>query len=234
MLISVVVPAFNEEQYIRRCLEALARQYHPHFEFETIVVDGNSTDPTREIAHEYGVHVIRQQHRGIAPARQLGFEAARGEIIASTDADSAPPRDWLVRLVAELQRTPQVVGIYGPLRLYDGKGYEDFLTHYLAGSYLWANSVIKRPAFSGQNFAVRREAWARVGGFDTGWVSAEDVNLSLKLRRIGQVKFCWNIQVATSGRRAREGYGPVLKHTLSNYLRVTWLNAPPLPFSDIR
>ena len=233
MLVSIVVPAFNEEKYIRRCLDALARQYHPHFEVETIVVDGNSTDHTREIAQEYGMPVLVQKHRGIAQARQMGFEAARGEIVASTDADSAPPREWLARLVAELQGA-QVVGVYGPIRLYDGKGYEDFVSHYLAGTYLWANAAIKRPAFSGQNFAVRREAWARVGGFDTDWVSAEDVNLSLKLRCIGEVKFCWDIQVATSARRAREGYGPVLKHTLSNYVRVTWLNAPPLPFIDIR
>jgi glycosyltransferase involved in cell wall biosynthesis len=110
LLVSIVVPAFNEEQYIRRCLEALARQYHPHFEIETIVVDGSSTDRTREIAHEYGVRLVVQQHRGIAQARQMGFEAARGEIIASTDAESAPPRDWLMRLVAGLHSTPDVVG----------------------------------------------------------------------------------------------------------------------------
>lgn len=234
MLVSIVVPAFNEEQYIHRCLQALSRQYHPYFQVETIVVDGNSTDRTREIAHEYGVQVIVQQHRGIAQARQIGFEAAQGEIIASTDADSAPPPDWLMRHVEELQIASDVVGVYGPVRLYDGKGYEDFVTHYVAGTYLWANAVIKRPVFSGQNFAVRREAWARVGGFDTHWVSAEDVNLSLKLRRIGRVQFCWDIQVPTSRRRAREGYGLVIKHTLSNYLRVTWLNALPLPFTDIR
>ncbi len=234
MLVSVVVPAINEEKYIRRCLEALAHQEHSGFDIEVILVDGNSTDRTREIASAYNVRVLVQKQRGIAQARQLGFEAARGEIIASTDADSAPPRDWLMRLVAELHSAPEIVGVYGPIRLYDGKPYEDLLSHYLAGSYLYFNAVIQRPAFSGQNFAVWRAAWIRVGGFDTHWVSAEDMNLSLKLRRIGRVKFCWDIQVATSGRRTREGYGRVLTHTLSNYIRVTWLNASPLPFTDIR
>jgi glycosyltransferase involved in cell wall biosynthesis len=234
MLVSVVVPAFNEENYVRRCLTALIRQERRGFDFEIIVVDGNSADRTRDLAHAYGARVIVQAQRGIAQARQMGFEAARGEIIASTDADSAPPRAWLARLVTELQSAPDIVGVYGPIRLYDGKPYEDVLSHYLAGSYLYLNAVIQRPAFSGQNFAVWREAWARVGGFDTEWVSAEDVNLSLKLRRIGRVKFCWDIQVATSARRAREGYAAVLMHTLSNYVRVTWLQQPPLPFSDIR
>ncbi len=234
MLVSVVIPAVNEEKYIRRCLEALEQQEHPDFSFETIVVDGGSADATREIARSFGALVLTQSGRGIALARQMGFEAAGGEIIASTDADSAPPRDWLRRLVAALLGSPDAVGVYGPIRLYDGKKHEDLLSHYVAGSYLFLNSIIGRPAFSGQNFAVWHSAWARVGGFDPDWVSAEDVNLSLKLERIGQVKFCWDIQVATSARRVREGYVPVLHHTLANYMRVAWLNKPPLPFADVR
>lgn len=234
MLVSVVVPALNEEKYIRRCMESLLIQEHPRFEIEINVVDGNSTDCTREIAEEYGARVIVQMQRGIAKARQLGFLASRGEIIASTDADSAPPRDWLVRLVNALQSAPDIVGVYGPIRLYDGKPIEDLASHYLAGAYLYSNAVINRPIFSGQNFAVWRAAWVRVGGFDTDWDSAEDINLSLKLRHIGQVKFCWDIEVFTSARRAREGYLPVLNHTLTNYMRVTWFNTLPLPFKDIR
>ena len=234
MLVSVVVPAFDEEKYIRPCLEALVRQQHPDFDIELIVIDGGSHDRTRGIAAEYGARVLILKQRGIAAARQLGFEAAHGAIIASTDADSVPPRNWLVRLVRGLRSEPKVVGVYGPIRLYDGKEYEDWVSHYIAGSYLSLNAFIKRPAFSGQNFAVWRDAWQRVGGFDTDWLSAEDVNLSLKLRHIGVVKFDWSIVVYTSSRRLREGYLPVLNHTLSNYLRVTWLQKPPLPFEDIR
>lgn len=234
MLVSVVLPAFNEENYIERCLDALSRQEHPEFDFETIVVDDGSTDQTASIAAGYRARVISGPRRGVAGARQTGFEAARGVIIASTDADSAPRPDWLHRLVGHLLTQPECVAVYGPIRLYDGKGYEDFLSYYLAGSYLYLNAVIQRPAFSGQNFAVWRHAWLEAGGFDTHWVSAEDLNLSLKLRRLGRVQFDWRAQVATSSRRVRMGYWPMLSHTVSNYVRVAWLNTTPLPFTDIR
>jgi glycosyltransferase involved in cell wall biosynthesis len=234
MQVSIVVPAYNEERYIRGCLEALIDQEHPGFDFEIVVVDGRSTDRTREIAREYGARVLVQSRRGIAEARQLGFESARGAVIASTDADSIVPRDWLARLVGELYGDPDTVGVYGPIRLYDGKEYEDLFSYYVAGTYLWLNAAIKKPAFSGQNFAVKREAWKAVGGFDIYWVSAEDLNLSLKLSDVGRVKFCWDIIVYTSARRTREGYKNVLRHHISNYVRVTWLKRPPLPFKDIR
>ncbi len=234
MLVSVVVPAYNEEKYIRRCLDALVQQEHPGFDYEIAVVDGKSVDRTRAIARGYGARVIVQSRRGIAEARQLGFASARGEVIASTDADTVVPPNWLERLLGEMFSEPDIVGTYGPIRLYDGKEYEDLFSYYVAGTYLWLNAAIKKPAFSGQNFAVKRAAFEAVGGFDTGWVSAEDVNLSLKLPRVGRVKFCWDIIVFTSARRTREGYKNVFRHHLSNYLRVTWLKMPPLPFKDIR
>jgi len=84
--ISVVIPAWNEEREIERCLEGLFRQTHTAF--EVIVVDNGSTDATASLAEEWGVRVIEQSQHGIACARQTGFDAARGAIIASTDADS--------------------------------------------------------------------------------------------------------------------------------------------------
>lgn len=58
MLVSVIVPAYNEENYIRPCLESLAHQPRDGFDFEIILVDANRTDRTREIAQEYGVHIF--------------------------------------------------------------------------------------------------------------------------------------------------------------------------------
>lgn len=236
MLVSIVVPAFNEEKYIGRCLRALVRQEHSDFEFEIIVVDDGSTDHTAEIARRAGreVRVITQARGGVSAARQAGFQAARGDMIASMDADSRPPRDWLVRLVDELQQAPDLVGVYGPIRLSDGKWYEACASHYVGGFYFWSNQCIGKPMFSGSNFAVRRAAWARVGGFDPAWASSEDTLLGLKLARVGRIRFCWDIVVPTSARRTREGYWGILKRSFLNYFRVMWFNAAPLPFADFR
>ncbi|HAF69763.1 TPA: glycosyl transferase [Candidatus Acetothermia bacterium] len=105
--ISVVVPAHNEEEVLPACLAALRSQSIS--EFELIVVDSASTDRTGEVARAHGAQVVRVERPGLARARQAGFEAASGEIVATTDADSQPPPDWLARLGAALA-DPEVGG----------------------------------------------------------------------------------------------------------------------------
>ncbi len=71
MLASIVVPAFNEEKYIRDCLRSLMSQEHPGFEYEVIVVDDGSTDRTGAIARRYGARHLP------APPRRLGGASSR-------------------------------------------------------------------------------------------------------------------------------------------------------------
>ncbi|MDH7485682.1 MAG: glycosyltransferase family A protein [Anaerolineae bacterium] len=69
-------------------------------------MDNASTDATAEIARRFGARVVREPRKGVARARQTGFEAARGEIIASTDADTRVPPYWLARIVAHFEADP--------------------------------------------------------------------------------------------------------------------------------
>ena len=117
MNVSVVIPARNEEKNLPRCLAALARQTYG--DFELIVVDSASTDGTGRIARDHGARVIKVEVPGVALARQVGFEAAQGEIITSMDADTIAPPDWLARLIAPLS-DPQVVETVGGL-VYEGQ-----------------------------------------------------------------------------------------------------------------
>ncbi len=233
MLISVVVLAYNEERYIGACLSALCAQEHPGFDYEVIVVDDGSTDRTGAIAADFGARVVTQPNGGVAKARQAGFLAARGEYVASTDADTVCPPDWLQRMVAHLASGPDVAGVFGAAHMLGIDPREDFV-YYVGGVVLNAAlATIGRPSFPGFNFAVKRDAWAAAGGFHTDWMSSEDVGLSYKMRYVGKLVFDPQLVVHTSGRRLRAGARDMARLYVTNYLRMC-LNKPGLPFNNIR
>ena len=91
MLISIVVPAYDEQKYLGRSLAAQARQTYPADCFEAIVDDNGSTDGTAEVVRRYGIWVVLEPRKGVARAHQTGFAAGRGEVIASSDADAVGP-----------------------------------------------------------------------------------------------------------------------------------------------
>lgn len=201
MKATVVIPTLNEEENLRGCLGALARQTLE--DFEVIVVDGGSSDGTAEVAEGFGARVITLRERGIARARQAGFEAAKAELIASTDADSIPPPHWLERLLSPFS-DPHVVGVYGLTR---HESVKDLGARIFR---LWQrlHHSLGLPIFLGPNFAVRKEAFLEVGGFrepdgsfPTGYPEADDFLLGLKLVRLGKVVFLPDLYVYTSPRR---------------------------------
>ena len=104
---SVVIPAYNEADYLSETLQSLRDQ---DFDgpYEVIVVDNHSTDETASVAATFGVRLLHEAERGVCAARQRGSAAAAGEIIVSTDADTVPPRNWLRSLDATFaaHRTP--------------------------------------------------------------------------------------------------------------------------------
>src|SRR3989344_3366601 len=95
--ISVVIPAYNEEKLIGRCVDSLQKQDYPKENYEIIVVDHRSNDKTSEIARLHGANVLRftEDNATIGATRQFGSENAKGEIFAYVDADSVPESDWL-------------------------------------------------------------------------------------------------------------------------------------------
>ena len=118
MLVSVVVPAYNEDKYIVKTLQGIKALDRNDFDVEIVVVDGNSTDKTVDVCKKSGVRVVLWKHGTIGEARQKGIDEARGEIIAMTDADSDVPKDWLVKHIEALKRE-SAVGSFGPYKVYD-------------------------------------------------------------------------------------------------------------------
>src|SRR5207245_4182080 len=97
--VSFVVPVRNEEEYIRATLQSLVDQNYPAGDYEIIVVDGRSSDRTREIVEEMRLQnpQIRclDNSAGIAPtAMNIGIRAARGEVIIRADGHNIYPKDY--------------------------------------------------------------------------------------------------------------------------------------------
>lgn len=92
--LSLIIPAYNEENYLRACLNSIARQ--SVMPDEVILVNNNSTDHTVAIAREYPfITIINESTQGIVSARNAGFNKAAHNIIGRIDADSVLPKNWV-------------------------------------------------------------------------------------------------------------------------------------------
>jgi len=99
---SIIVPTHNGAPTLGRCLESLTRLNYP--DYEVVVVDDGSTDETAVIAESKGVQTVRLPHQGLAAARNAGWAAARGRLVAFIDADAVADKDWLYHLAEALTR----------------------------------------------------------------------------------------------------------------------------------
>lgn len=100
-LISVIIPAYNEERYIKKCLQSLRNQFLK--DFEIIVVDDGSTDLTYSSASEFGVKVIRLPHKGSGNARNFGAKVASGKILVFLDADMYVDKYYLKNIIKPIK-----------------------------------------------------------------------------------------------------------------------------------
>jgi peptidoglycan/xylan/chitin deacetylase (PgdA/CDA1 family) len=218
--ISVVVPALNEEELLPLCLDSLKRQTFGGG-LEVIVVDNNSDDRTAGVAREMGARVVFEPHRGITWARQKGLQAARGEIIACVDADSRVEPDWLERIWNSLARDPGSVAVSGMVRFEKGRSWRGNLHRWSTSLTLFGDRALrlifaKQGTLWGANFAVRRSALLKAGGFNREIrFYGEDTELSLRLRRLGRIAFDKKSVVDSSPRRFEKG----------RVLQTTWLIA---------
>ena len=207
VLLSVVIPAYNEEAYLPAALGSLQRQSVPGG-FEVIVVDNASTDGTAAVAARHGARVVREEAAGVCAARQRGTEEARGSIVVSTDADTVHPAGWLGRLAGHFA-AEDVVAVAGPCRYADPPWWARVFPtgwfaavaalHALTGHVLYLTAT---------NVAFRREGFP---GYDTRLTQGGDeVDLLRRLRRSGRVVWDAGNPVLTSSRRMDQG----LLHTL--------------------
>jgi glycosyltransferase involved in cell wall biosynthesis len=188
-LVSVVIPAWNEEVNIVRTLDSLSKS-KTTFPFEIIVINNNSADRTQEALDRISeVKSVFQSIKGCGPARQLGQECARGKYILMADADCFYPSDWIEKMVRELSKK-NVALVYGR---YSFLGTVKMPRWKLAIYQVLHDGIaeirhVKRPCVNavGMSMGYVKELGLKAGFVKTP-VRGEDGRLCFLLREMGRI-----------------------------------------------
>jgi cellulose synthase/poly-beta-1,6-N-acetylglucosamine synthase-like glycosyltransferase len=224
--ISVVIAAYNEEKYLPNCLKAIRAQNFPKENYEIIVVDNNSKDKTAEIARSFGAKVIVEKKQGNTFAVSKGLKNAKGEIVAATDADTNVYPDWF-SVILNAFSDEKVVAVTGTAYTDSGRKFFDFLSRKSFEYFMKFNFLMGKRALSGFNYAVRKEALEKVGGIDERFIMSSDVDLGLRISRLGKVLFLNRMKVTTSLRRWKKASFSAIYVYISGYIWTVWLRRPP-------
>jgi len=200
---SVVIPAYNEAEFLPGALRSLACQDYPG-DYEVIVVDNGSTDDTARIALEHGARLVQEPEAGVCHARQAGTVCASGEIVVSTDADTTFPPSWLSTIDREFLARPSCVAVAGPCTFPDGPRWGVVYSAVLFAVVAFVARVTGRVLYvTATNLAFRASAF---DGYDTGLTQGGDeLDLLRRLRARGTVAFVRTNPTITSARRLERG-----------------------------
>ncbi|MBI2592159.1 glycosyltransferase family 2 protein [Candidatus Saccharibacteria bacterium] len=226
LTLSIVIPVFNEEDYIGKCLDSIARQtIMPQ---EVFVVDNNCTDGTVAIAKKYSfVKLLHEKRQHQVFAQATSFNASNSDILGRIDADSILPPDWTGKIIKVFEIEPKLTAVTSgadpydvPLKWLGAAIFHGYI--YLAGliggqRMLW-----------GSNCAVRASGWRKIkhkvlmrGDI---W---EDYDMAFCLRRHGRIGYLKNNQVGVSFRAMHTNF----KHHVSyqfRSVRTFYYRANPL------
>ncbi len=204
MLISVVIPAFNEEDYLGETLASLGRataflHKKEAISAEIIVVDNESLDSTADVARDFGATVVKETWHNVAKVRNTGARFANGEVLVFVDADTSVPEELLWRIV-EVMAKPTCWGgaidtNYRPAKL-------------TSRIYLQFWRIIGKLAGMAQGATqfCRKDAFFALNGYDETLFMGEDVDFYWRLKRFakrqgGSLCFIEEMQVVPSTRR---------------------------------
>jgi len=237
MKLSFVIPSYNEEKNIGKCLQSIIKDMkNKKYDIEIIVVNNASTDQTKKIAESFSrVKVVDEQKKGIVWARRAGYLASSGDLIANIDADTILLSGWIDKVYKEFEADKNLVAFSGPFVYYDLPVWMNFFVkiHYLCGYilYLFTHYLFNFGAMlQGGNYVVKRSALEKIGGYNTS-ISfyGEDADIGRRISKTGHVKFDFKLKILTSGRRlSEEG---ILRMALRYGINHIWINFFKKPFT---
>lgn len=206
LALSIIIPAYNEEDYIGACLDSIAVQTIKPL--DVIVVDNNSTDKTVQIAKKYPfVKILREKRQHQVFAQAAGFNAARGDILGRIDADSILPPYWAKKIIGAFEADSKLLAVTGGADPYD-------VPLKMAGSVIFhgyiylAGLIAGHRLLWGSNCAVRATSWRKIKGKvmmrPDIW---EDYDMAFCLKQHGKIGYIPGNLVGVSFRAMHTTFG---------------------------
>jgi len=230
--LSIIIPTFNSESTIRRCLLSLISQSYPREKYEIILVDDGSEDRTVQVANEVGTDIIilRKQRGGPGDARNVGVKQARGKFLGFIDSDCEAKKDWIKTIIEELQTLEAIGGPISNGNPHSKNAWAEYFIEFGGFDKNKKRSLVR--FFPTCNGACRRDIFLKVGGFNKT-PTGEDVLLGNSLTRAGvKLTFIPELQIHHF---CRTTVNKVLSNTkkLGKGLVITRKIAPSLPYSKL-
>lgn len=184
--VSVILPVYNGEKTIKRCLQSLMELQYPKDKLERIVVDNASTDKTKNIVQEFPVKYVFEERKGLSYARNTGIKISKGEWVAFIDSDCIADCYWL-SLLMKVSSNKEVMGAGGKINSTTPKAFAQRYAE--SRNILDQKSAIEGKHFPftyiiGANMAYRKKIFNEIGFFDpifSSFGGGEEAELGLRV-----------------------------------------------------
>jgi len=211
--LSIIIPTYNEGQYIEKLLESIEKQDFK--DYEVIISDSKSTDSTIAIAKKYGVKTIIGPKKGPGYARNLAVKSAKGEVLLFLDADVILPKNDTLSKVIHAIDKENCVGGTSTFKALDGTRRAKMIFR-LASKLISFLYLIKKPICAPGFFIFsRKDIFDKVNGFDDALYIAEDHDFVSRIRKYGKMKLLKE-DILVSARRVKSGGIKTILKDLNN------------------
>jgi glycosyltransferase involved in cell wall biosynthesis len=193
--VSVIIPIYNGERYIRETLDSVFAQTYQ--DYEIVCVDDGSDDGTLAVLHEYGskIHLIRQTNTGQAGARNASVKQAGGKYLAFLDQDDLWHPEKLEQQVVAMETSPECVLVHCDMDTIDAIG-NVIQRNVVSATHVSTHKGLRMTQLVGwdpniypSTMLIRRDAFERIGGFDSELRCGEDIDLMIRLKHEGSFIF---------------------------------------------